>query len=365
MKKKALSLILALVFILSFAACNRGVSPAPTPATDLVEMPLRSGTPSEALPVPVTPEPTPPLYLTEDDAYTIAWISDPQYYAEQFPETYFSMTRFLARERQAMNLAYVACTGDLVNHNDEVAQWEVAVKAWDLLGDIPYGVLAGNHDMEKSRGGWELYQKYFGEARFANAPHYGGSYENNRGHFDLMDIGGTNYLFVYIGHGWDSAALQWVNETFRAYPDRVGILCVHEYFHHDGIRTEQGQTLYDKVVAANPNLYMVLCGHRYGVYCVPESFDDDGDGQAERTVLQMMMNYQAAGGVGGSGYLRLMQVREREGVIAMITYSPYLDDYNMLDGNYMWETEAGEKRYDMGPESEEFTVEIPWANKRV
>jgi len=353
-KVKLLPLII-LAFLL--AACNGTVAPKATPVPEQITLPVKEGVAvgAQHTPAASTAGPTPtPAYWAEGDAYTIAWISDPQYYAKEFPEIYLSMTRFLAREQEKMNLRYVICTGDIVDDNSEVYQWEAARAAWDLLADIPYGVLAGNHDMEKTRGGWELYEEYFGEAKFAGLPHYGGSYKNNRGHYDLLDIGGTAYLFVYMSHNIGRAEIRWLNETFRAYPDRVGILCVHDYFMTDGTRSETGQRLFEEVVATNPNIYMVLCGHRYGIYNVPETLEGG------RTVWQMMMNYQAAGDFGGSGYLRLMQVREDKGVIHVMTYSPWLDEYNMLKDDRRTLSGRGELMYDMDADSEAFVMIIPW-----
>ena len=88
----------------------------------------------------------------------------------------------------------------------------------------------------------------------AGRPWYGGSYADNRGHFDLIDAGGTRYVFVYLGYHVDKAGMAFVNETLAAYPDRVGVLCVHSYFDHDCTLTDQGELLYDAVVAKNPNL---------------------------------------------------------------------------------------------------------------
>ena len=42
----------------------------------------------------------------------------------------------------------------------------------------------------------------------------------------------------------------------------------------------------------------------------------------DRTVYQMMGNYQAAGQEGGSGYMRFLQVDEGEGVIRSIAIPP-------------------------------------------
>ena len=89
-----------------------------------------------------------------------------------------------------------------------------------------------------------------------------------------------------------------------------------------------------------------------------DAFDDDGDGVKERTVYEIMMNYQAAGDMGGGGYLRLMQFDEAAHEIRCVNYSPYLNDYDWLDEPHPPEKDH---RYEMDEKSESFTLKMPWA----
>ena len=73
-------------------------------------------------------------------------------------------------------------------------------------------------------------------------------------------------------------------KSFQKYPDRVGVLCLHDFITTEGTLSEAGQQLREQVVAKCPNVYLVLCGHRYGLYTLEDAFDDDGDGVKERTV---------------------------------------------------------------------------------
>lgn len=294
-------------------------------------------------------------YCAAEGVYTVAWLSDTQHYANTFPAIYPVMTGFLHDHREEMHLAYIVHTGDLVHRNDSEENWLVARAAMDLIDDIPNGVLAGNHDMEPSTGGYENYWKYFGEDRYKTKSWYGGSFENNRCHYDLMTVGGRDYIFAYVSHAPDDKALAFAKEAFDAYPTRTGILCVHDFITTEGGLSEAGQRIREKVFAPCSNVYMVLCGHNYGLYCLTDAFDDNKDGSAERTVYELMMNYQAAGKEGGSGYLRLMQFDEEKGLITCINYSPYLKDYNWLD-----EEAHKEPRYEMDEKSESFVLSMPW-----
>lgn len=331
---------------------------AVTPPPTLTPEPVPTPT---ATPVPATPAPTlsparlnNEKYCAPEGVYTVAWISDTQHYANTFPEIYPTITSFLAEHAGDLNLTYVVHTGDLVHRVGSRENWERAVEAMDILGDIPYGVLAGNHDEAKTKGIFDNYCRYFGEDKFSGRSWYGDSFEDNRGHYDLITVGDTDYIFVYMSFEPDEKALRFIKESFDRYPDRVGILCLHDFIKTDGTISADGKIIREKVLAACPNCYLVLCGHRYGFYCLEDTYTDDGR-ETPRTVYEMMMNYQAAGKEGGSGYFRLMQFDDAEGTIRILSYSAYLDDYNWLDdpGNR-------EPRYTMDASSEEFTLKMPW-----
>lgn len=319
---------------------------------------------------PPTPEPTAvptetpaaPRYAAAEGVETVAWMSDTQHYANYHinmkvpAEIYKTMTGFLRDKADQMHLVYVVHTGDLVHVNGDEQNWKNAREAMDLIRDIPTGVLAGNHDMAQKGGGYKNYGKYFGEKQYNQQACYGESFENNRGHYDLLTICGREYIFVYMSHAPDKKAIQFIIKSFQKYPDRVGFLCVHDFITTEGTLSEAGKQLREQVVAKCPNVYMVLCGHRYGLYTLEDAFDDDGDGVKERTVYEIMMNYQAAGDIGGGGYLRLMQFDEAAHEIRCINYSPYLDDYDWLD-----DPTHKENRYEMDEKSESFTLKMPWA----
>lgn len=222
------------------------------------------------------------------------------------------MTRFLQKERERLNLAYVVHTGDMVQDRGAPEQWDAAEAAMRMLADIPHGVLAGNHDVGTSRRDFSEFNAHFGGAHMEDKPYCGGIYEGGMGHYDLIDAGDTRFVFAYMGYQPDEAAIRWLTSVFNQYPERVGVLAVHDYFKTDLSLYDSGRALQKAVLAQCPNVYLVLSGHRYNVAAVPVSFDDDGDGTAERTVYQMIANYQAAGSEGGSGYMRfcrLMRLR--------------------------------------------------------
>lgn len=279
--------------------------------------------------------------------YTFVWMSDTQYYSESYPHIYKRMVDWIAEQKDALSIPYVFHTGDLVDVATDPQQWAYADEYMNVLEDasIPYGVLAGNHDVDHKTNDYTNYSTYFGEDRFANQPTYGGSYKDNRGHYDLISANGNDFIMVYMGWGIGEEEITWLNDVLAQYPDRMAFLAFHEYLLVSGNRSPIGNEIFEKVIVPNKNVVATLSGHYHDAETLIDSIDDDGDGSPDRTVYQMLADYQG-GPEGGQGYMRLLHVNQADNSIHVKTYSPYLDDYNYYNP----------EQY---PGKDEFTIELP------
>ncbi|MDQ0297890.1 hypothetical protein J2S78_000298 [Salibacterium salarium] len=283
---------------------------------------------------------------SDDYDYTFAWTSDTQYLSESYPHIFDQQTQWIADNKENMKIAYTFHTGDLVNQANKPQQWDRADEYMQTLddADMPYGVLAGNHDVSQKTNDYTEYYKYFGKDRFEDKSYYGGSYKNNRGHYDLMSVDGNDYIMVYLGWGIEEEGIEWVNEVLEEHPNRKAILSFHEYLLATGSRHPEGEELYEKLVVPNENVFAVLSGHYHESQTLVDELDDNGDGETDRKVYQMLADYQA-GPEGGQGYIRLLHFDTENNKMIVNTYSPYLDDYNYYDP-------------DEYPEKDEFTVDL-------
>jgi hypothetical protein len=330
--------IAALFIVLTLEGCAKpAVSPEPPP----------TAAPAPAAAAEPMQEP--------ESRYTIAWMSDTQHYSNRFPDIFYAMTAYLRDAEKELNLKYVAHTGDLINNYGSERQWENAVRAMASIANIPAGVCAGNHDVKHDDALYDNFSRYFGEKQVSYRECYGGSFQDNRGHYDLIDAGSTRYLFIYMGYHVEQDGIEWIKSVLEQYPDRVAVLCTHAYFDTDLTLLADGRLLKEEIVSKYSNVYMVLSGHRYNIACVPEEFDDDGDGTPDRKAYQMICNYQAADDHGGSGYMMFFDVDEEKGVINCYTYSPVLDDKVRFD-----DISKKKRRYSNAPHDEMMTLEIPW-----
>lgn len=288
--------------------------------------------------------------------FTIGWESDTQYYNENQgwtadagnPETFYrhqrNINRFFLDQRDNLNLQYVLHTGDIVDdaratefkgdNTDPEFQWknaDPAYRAFDEAG-LPYGVLAGNHDVGHASADYTTYSKYFGKARYDQNPWYGGQIKDNRGSYNLVSAGGIDFLFLSMGWAPGDDEIAWMNQVIRAYPERKVWISLHEYLLTTGTLGPIPQRIYDEVVKPNPNVFAVSSGHYHDAYTRTDAFDDDGDGSADRTVYSMLFDYQGLP-EGGLGYLRLMHFDNQGEKIVVRTYSPSLDDFDSDDAS--------------------------------
>ncbi|AEG43896.1 lamin tail domain-containing protein [Isoptericola variabilis] len=281
--------------------------------------------------------------------FTIAWESDTQYYNDnqgqpgdpENPSGWYAhqqaIHRFLLDQRDELNLQYLVHTGDIVDDWDQPHQWanaDAAYRALDEAG-LPYGVLAGNHDVGGARVDYSNYSQFFGADRFEGNPWYGGQLQDNRGHYDLISVNGVDLLMLYMGWGPGDEQIDWMNEVIARYPERKVWINLHEYMLTTGGLGPIPQRILDEVIAPNPNVVMVSSGHYHDAYTRTDEFDDDGDGVADRTVYSMLFDYQGLP-EGGLGYLRLLHFDNTGGAdgtgrIVVRTYSPSLDVFNSDD----------------------------------
>ncbi len=268
----------------------------------------------------------------EDTDYTFVWMSDTQFYTEVFPELFESQVNWIKDNKDRLNIEYVFHSGDIVNTVNQEYQWVIADRYMNVLeeSDIPYGVLAGNHDIGLPELDYTQFSRYFGAHRFQDQVYYGESYEDNRGHYDLISSHGNDYMMVYMGWQPDGDGISWMNQVLSRYPDRIAILNFHQYLDGFGNRTAIAERIFEEVVVPNENVQIVLGGHHHGSQVLIDEIDDNGDGVVDRQVYQLLGNFQDAPR-GGNGYMNVMSVDMSNNTIHVNTYSPDLDAYDLFD----------------------------------
>lgn len=264
--------------------------------------------------------------------FSFAWITDTQYYSEQFLTNFETMTDWILNNRSKYGIENVVHTGDIVDEFNEEYEFKNASSQLQKFDDarMPYGVLAGNHDVAHGNERYDLYYKYFGENRYNANEYYGGSYKNNLGHYDLMTIDGQEMVLIYMS--WDiyTQQVDWINQVLEKYSDRKAIICIHGGIDAYANQSYFSDLLLDKVCKTNKNVLAILNGHYHGSSMNFVGFDDDGDGINDRTVYQICTDYQSAP-QGGQGYIKMIYFDLKNDKLYLNSYSPVIDDTNYYD----------------------------------
>ncbi len=269
-----------------------------------------------------------------DKPFSIIWFTDTQYYASKYPETYDFLGNWLVKEYHKGTFEYAINTGDIVDSASDVNQWKIASDSFKKLdaADVPYGVVAGNHDVTLNGIDYSMFSKYFGKSRYKHNPWYGGSKCDNQSHYDLLSFGHHDFIILYLGYDSEIAdkTIKWSNKILKKYSDRTAILATHEYLENNGELSSVAQRVFNNIIMENSNVTLVLCGHNYGaVRNIKTIINADG---STRNVLELLSNYQKDES-GGAGFLRYLNFNPAKGTLNVVTYSPYLNKYNFFEAN--------------------------------
>ncbi len=286
--------------------------------------------------------------VPEQYDFAMAWITDTQYYAEQYMQNFNIMTDWIVNNKESLGIEYVLHTGDIVDEFNEEYQFINASEQMKKFenASLPYGVLGGNHDVGHGNAVYDLYSKYFGASRYENYPWYGGTYNNNKGHYDFVTVDGEELMFIYMSWDTSDAEIAWMNEVLEKHADKKAFICMHPGINAKAEPDYFSDRLMNEVCSKNKNVVAVLNGHYHGSSLNFVGFDDDNDGVEDRVVYRICTDYQSAEG-GGSGYVKMLYFDLANDKIYLNSYSPVLDDFNYYDREKLDSYGSGTVEYDI------------------
>ncbi len=279
----------------------------------------------DAAPNSITSEEKSLTYSADDvENFTIVVLPDTQYYSDKYPWIFDNQTQWIIENKESRNIVFVTHLGDLVDNYESIEEWDNANTSMSKLdGDLPFGVLPGNHDGAESGGDLINYNNYFGFDRFNNESWYGGAYQNiNTNNYQLFSAGGDDYLIFHIQFNPSDDILFWASNVIDQYPSRRVIVSTHDYVHgyYFNSRSGIGENMWKKLVEPHADqIFLVLSGHYENEVRITSSVDGN-------FVHQLLSDYQDRSN-GGNGWLRIIEFFPKIEEISIKTYSPYLNKY--------------------------------------
>lgn len=270
---------------------------------------------------------------TESDnkSFSIIWLSDTQDMSyRSYGHALQKMGSWIISMKQDLNVKYIVQTGDAVDNGASLWQWDNYDELYDQIsGEIPYISAAGNHEVKKNG-----YLEYCMRPDILSIPR-ANSFLRGVSSFSTFEVNECKFIVVAIGFGMEEKSVSWVNRVLRDHKEYTAILLFHDYMQDNGRFSINGKSMYKQIVEPNSNVRLVLCGHVLGVSSRIDSIDDDGDGETDRTVAQLMYNYQHF--KTDCGQLRILEFNTEDRSITITTYSPVTDRYYrdyMFGDNY-------------------------------
>jgi hypothetical protein len=304
----------------------------------------------------LAPEADGALENPDDYDLAISHITDTQYLAETYPEVYAEVVSWIAASADDRKIAFATHTGDLVqnwvdpNQDDTRArrEFERASAAQGILDEagVPNSVLPGNHDNKRGVTN-DLFNEYFPPSRYAGTASYAGSIapDDNSANYSAFEQGGARFLMLSLPYAYGEEEIAWASEVVTSHPDHNVVVSTHEHVTpktdlEDAHRSansrwvSNGQKLWDRVIAPNRNVVVVLSGHFHGI---GQIVTENAGGIEGHDVVELLADYQefrTHTGERATGFQRLLQIDLASSRVAVDTFSVQLDATASYDYDY-------------------------------
>lgn len=304
---------------------------------------------------------TAPTVTTERDGaledpadydFAITHLTDTQYLSESYPEVYAQLASWVADNAGPRKIAFAAHTGDLVQNwvdpdQNEIRariEFERASAIQSILDDagVPNSVLPGNHDNKRGVTN-ELFNEYFPPSRYPDAVTI--APDDNSASYQRFEHEGARFLMLSLPYAYDEREIAWAEQVVTAHPEYNVIIATHEHVlpktleesAHRSVNSRwvsRGQELWDRVIAPNRNVVIVLSGHFHGI---GQLVTDDAGGIPGHRVVELLADYQefrTHTGERATGFFRMLQFDLDAGAIAIDTRSVRLAAAYGFDYDY-------------------------------
>lgn len=281
------------------------------------------------------------------DSFCIIMLPDSQNYVKDKNNLrcFDSQIAWIFKNRDKLNIKFVTHVGDLSNDNEDEEQFRQGFfQLGKLNGAVPYGICAGNHDMNVD-GSAPYFNKYFPPDVGKYRSDWVGSYDGNKHNAQKVQVGEREFLFIHLAYIPSDGAVEWAAKLLEEHKDAYAVITTHAFLikdwsergiarkesrvsltdtriHKDG--TNAGQDIFEKLVKPYGNVRMVLSGHYVGRDYMKLALEG-------RDAYAILADLEHEAPFGGNGFLRIIQFVPSQGKIYNYTYSPMLDAYKLSD----------------------------------
>jgi hypothetical protein len=289
-------------------------------------------------------------YIDQKDYCSFIIIPDTQYYSFSHPEIFHKQMDWIVKNKNLLNIKYVLHMGDITDENQDY-EWKVASSCFKTLENagIPYSIVYGDNDIKNPDSHQvrydgtrhtELLNKYFPVSRFDKPGSWwkGGFFKSGKidNYYCLFEYGGTKFMIMNLEITPRDAVISWANQIISNNISRKVIIVTHDFIDPEGNRLDDlgsfgmdgmdnkgnprgnnANTLYKKLIKDNPNVLLILCGHKSGEFEKALKIKTSENSEEKRIAFEILTDYQnerlnGTGDKCGNGLLRVMQFHPLE-----------------------------------------------------
>lgn len=306
-------------------------------------------------------------FTDKDDFFSIIILPDTQHYSSSFPEMFYKQMNWIVENKKNLNIQYVVQLGDLTDNNKEYA-WEIASKSFKILENagVPYSIVYGDNDMKNPDKNYydgirhtELLNRYFPVSRFDKPESWwrGGFFEAGKidNYYSVFKYKDNKFLIMSLEIAPRSTVLNWADNIISQDPTEKVIVVTHDYIDKDGQRLDDlksfglagrdktdklkgnnAEEVFDKLIKNNPNILIVLCGHKNGEFQKEVKIKKSKNSGTSKVLYEILSDYQDKKAKGsnersGNGLLRVLKYYPEKNEISLITVSALTGESNAVE----------------------------------
>lgn len=286
-------------------------------------------------------------FVPDDTFFTIALIPDTQKYVETaaYQEIFSSQTEYLVSKKNTERIVFVSHLGDIVENGEIEMEWMAADTAMSVLdGVVPYGIVVGNHDFVDEwhpEKGSPYFLSHFPSARFETYPWWIGTSPDGLSSCQSFDTPLGKFLYFHLSVDSPPPTVEWAQGIIDANPGIPTLVTTHAYLRENGRipvpylasvgsiawKGISADELFETLIAPNSQIFMVTCGH------ISAEHHQISINESGLEVYELLQDYQNREN-GGEGFLRLMRFFPGQNAIQIVTYSPWLQMYEIDTDSY-------------------------------
>jgi len=250
-----------------------------------------------------------------DENFSLILFPDTQYMVKSPNEKMWeSMPQWVKDNQAKFNIKAVIGLGD-VTDSPTPEEYLEAVKGWNVIksSGLIYMPTRGNNG-----DSYPIWNQYFGPSYFAGKTWFGGSNGNSTSCYYVKFVEGSKkYLILAVGFDPNPTQIAWAQSVLNANNDSKVIVVAHSYLLDKQQLTTEGTKLWNGLIQKNKNIFLVVCGHKYGLPQSTSYFLRD------KRVNELRADYQDKNY--GNGYMEILKFQPSNYIIQTTAFSAYLN----------------------------------------